>query len=79
MELHDVQLQQQSLRVEHRYRLTYLVRLGRLWLWVSGGFWLVVHACREYRFGLWDEHWLRLELQNGHWGRLTHLGRLNRL
>lgn len=50
MELHYVQLQQQSLRDEHRYRLTHLVSLGRLRLWVSGGFWLVVHARRECRF-----------------------------
>lgn len=77
--LHDVKLHQHSLRHEHQHKQTHLISLGRLYLLVCGGLWLVVHAHGEHRYGLWNKRWFRLEFQDGHLVRLTHLDRLGRL
>lgn len=72
--LHDVQLHQHSIRDAYRFRLTHLVRLGRLGLWVCSGLWFVVHECRECRFGLRDEPWTDIGANSHTWSDLACFG-----
>jgi len=72
--LYDVQLHQHFLRDAYRFWLTHLVQLGRLCLWVCSGLWIMIHECRECRFGLRDEPWTDIRASSHTWSDLACFG-----